>query len=511
LEQNDIGSKGNTFLVKSALMTKGFAEVRAYRLFLFSILLGAVSSALAQTGPQPLVQGTIVTGQCNGHESEPGCALPNLFGPQGLSLYNNPAFPHYAHFIGSAQTTLNQTLGTAIATQLAILPIISPASGFTYKYDSATGAFQRSTTTFGPIYTERAETIGRGKLYFGVSYQRFRFDKLDGIDLHSVPSVFSHVPKTGQNGAAEIYENDVIRASNNITFNMDQTMLFGTVGVTDRIDVSLAVPVVSARMGASSDDQIVRVSGPTFISSTGGGPFSNPHQFNANPTSLTNVYSARGSATGIGDVTIRIKGNVIQSDAVRVALALDIRTPTGNARELLGSGSTGIRPFIAISTGKRVSPHANIGYQYNGSSILAGNLTGTTISEDASGNTVIQNGPATKGHVPGNFFFAGGADIGLTSRVTLAFDYLGQTVFNAPRVFRSDFTTANIRGGTGAISLPNIVGRKETMTLSSGTAGVKVNLFGGLLLTADVLFRLDNNGLRQNVTPLIGLSRTFGR
>ncbi len=59
--------------------------------------------------------------------------------------------------------------------------------------------------------------------------------------------------------------------------------------------------------------------------------------------------------------------------------------------------------------------------------------------------------------------------------------------------------------------LPDIVGRKETMTLNSGAAGVKVNLFGGLLLTADILFRLDNNGLRQNVTPLIGLSRTFGK
>jgi hypothetical protein len=400
-------------------------------------------------------------------------------------------------------------LGTAIATQLAILPIISPASGFTYKYDSGTGAFERSTTTFGPIYTERAETIGRGKVYFGTSYQRFRFDSLDGIDLHNVPAVFSHVPKTGPNGAAEIYENDVIRATNNITFNMDQTMLFGTVGVTDRIDVSLAVPIVSVRIGASSNDQIVQVSGPTFVLSTGAGPFANPHRF-VNGT-LTNVYGAKGSATGIGDVTIRVKGNVIQREAFRVALALDIRTPTGNARELLGSGSTGIKPFIAISAGKRVSPHVNIGYQYNGSSILAGNLTGTTVFEDAAGNTQIQNGPTTKGHVPGNFFFAAGTDIGLTNRVTLAFDYLGQTVFNAPRVFRSNFVTANIPGGTGAITLPDIEGRKQTMTLNSGAAGLKVNLFGGLLLTADILFRLDDNGLRQNVTPLIGLSRTFGK
>src|SRR3954469_21418099 len=394
------------FLLQFAPMTKSFAEIRVYRPLAFWFLLGAVSLATAQTGPQRLVEGTIVTGQCNGHESEPGCVLPSLFGPQGLSLYNNPAVPHFAHFIGSAQATLNQTLGTAIATQLATLPIISPASGFTYKYDSGTGAFARSTTTFGPIYTERAETIGRGKVYFGASYQRFRFDSLYGIDLHNVPSVFSHIQNSGENGTASIFEADVIGATNNVTFNMDQTLLFGTVGVTDRIDLSVAVPIVSARMGASSSDRIVRVSGQTYVPSPGADPLPNPHQFNEDPLSFTNVYGAKGSATGIGDVSIRIKGNVIQGETVRVAVALDIRTPTGNARELLGSGSTGIKPFIAISAGKRVSPHANIGYQYNGSSFLAGTLRGTTIGKNSPAKPVFKNGPATKGHVPGNFFFA---------------------------------------------------------------------------------------------------------
>src|ERR1700747_1717545 len=128
-----------------------------------------------------LTPGTVVIGQCQGHESEPGCVLPNLFGPTGITLTSK--FPHFAHFIGSAQQILNQGVGTEIATQLAILPIISPSSGFTYQYDSAAGAFVRSTTSFGPIYTERAETIGRGKFSFGLSYQRFRFGSLDGVDL----------------------------------------------------------------------------------------------------------------------------------------------------------------------------------------------------------------------------------------------------------------------------------------------------------------------------------------
>ena len=174
--------------------------------------------------PVPIVSGTIVTGLCQGHASEPGCVLPSLFGAQGLTLNNSPVFPHYAHFVGSAQETLNQGVGTAIATQLAILPIISPASGFTFAYDSAAGVFTRSTSSFGPIYTERAETIGRGKMSFGLSYQRFRFGSLDGIDLHKVPAVFTHIPGTGPGGADEPHEADVIRTSNNLDLNMDQTM-----------------------------------------------------------------------------------------------------------------------------------------------------------------------------------------------------------------------------------------------------------------------------------------------
>ena len=474
------------------------------------LLLGAVPVIFAQSGTQPLVSGTVVTGQCAGHGSDPGCVLPNLFGSTGLTLNSTGRFPHYAHFIGAAQTTLNQTLGTAIATQLTILPIISPASGFTYKYNSAAGAFERSTTTFGPIYTERAETIGRGAIYFGVSYQRFRFDKLDGIDLRKVPAVFSHLPDTGPGGSSPTYEADVIQSTNDVSFHMDQTMFYGTVGLTDRIDLSVAIPVVSVRMGAGSDDTIIRVSGPTFQLTPGGAPLANPHQFNAQG-SLRNFYNSQGSATGIGDVIIRAKGNIYQGEAIRVALGLDIRTPTGAARQLLGSGSTGIKPFLAISAGHRISPHVNLGYQWNSSSILAGNITGSTISEDAGGTEVIQNGPATKGHVPSNFFFAFGADVGVTSRLSLAFDYLGQTVFNAPRVFRSTYQTENIPGGTGTLNLPDITGRKETMTLNSAAAGLKYNLFGGLLLTADLLFRLDDRGLRQDVTPLIAISRTFGK
>lgn len=474
------------------------------------LFLAAFPICFAQTGSTVLQPGTVVTGQCFGHEKEPGCVLPNLFGSGGLSLQPSPAFSHYAHYVGSAQTTLNRTVSSAIATQLAILPIISPASGFTYQYDSAAGAFVRSTTSFGPIYTERAETIGRGKFSFGASYQRFRFGNLDGIDLHKVPAVFSHLPNTGPGLIPEPYEADVISTTNNIDLKMDQTVLYGTVGLTNRLDFSVAVPIVNVSMAVSSQAQIIRVSGPNFIPVGSTTVIDNPHSFDASG-SLSAVFNSNGSASGLGDITFRFKGNVLQRGSLRAALGLDYRAPTGESRRFLGAGAAGIKPFVAISGGKRVSPHLNLGYQWNGTSELAGDVTGVTTTEDQNGQTVIHNGPSLKRRLPSEFLYSIGADIGVTNRLTLAFDYLGQLVFSTPRVFKENFVTANVPGGTGALTLPTISGGRDDVGLNSGAAGLKYNLFGQLLLTADLLFRMDNRGLRQDVTPLIALSYAFGR
>ena len=96
---------------------------------------------------------------------------------------------------------------------------------------------------------------------------------------------------------------------------------------------------------------------------------------------LTNVYTSNGSASGVGDITVRVKGNVFTNENLGIALGVDVRTPTGSARKFLGSGAWGLRPFVAVSGHRRVSPHVNLGFGWNGESILAGNITGTTIGE----------------------------------------------------------------------------------------------------------------------------------
>ena len=128
-----------------------------------------VTSALAQSRPPRLAS-----------------VFADLFGPNGLVVNSESVLPdgstHSAHFNSAFQSNFTQ-FNIALASQLTSLPLPSPASGFTYRFDASTGTFVRSTQSFGPILTDRAETIGRGRFAFGFNFQHFSFDQLEGIDL----------------------------------------------------------------------------------------------------------------------------------------------------------------------------------------------------------------------------------------------------------------------------------------------------------------------------------------
>ena len=105
--------------------------------------------------------------------------IPHLYGPTGLVVDSEARLPdgstHSAHFNSAFQAEFTQ-FNVAIASQLTGLPIPTPASGFTYTLDPGLGQFTRSTKSFGPILSDRADTVGLHKLSLGVHYQRFTFD-----------------------------------------------------------------------------------------------------------------------------------------------------------------------------------------------------------------------------------------------------------------------------------------------------------------------------------------------
>src|SRR5688500_3688024 len=74
-------------------------------------------------------------------------------------------------------------IAQALSTQLSTFPLGSSAGGFAWTFDPGAGAFTRSSASFGPTFAERALTVGRGKLNFGVNYQRTTYDDFEGLSL----------------------------------------------------------------------------------------------------------------------------------------------------------------------------------------------------------------------------------------------------------------------------------------------------------------------------------------
>jgi hypothetical protein len=428
------------------------------RILAFSLFLALGGSVLAQNASTP-------TGLAN--------KIPQLYGDNGLVLPNQF---HAAHFQSSFQQSFTP-MNAAVGSQLALLPFASPASGLIYTFNSSAGVYTRSSQTLGPIIAERGETIGRHRLFLGVAYQYFKFTQIDGIDLKNLPIVFQHEHQTN----AE-YEQDIIAARSSISFNINQYTAVATFGLTDRLDISTAIPIVNAHFGAVSDATLIRIAPPSP-------QFGEAHFFDdKNPaTSTRAIFANGGTATGLGDITFRLKGTLWKGENGALALAADVRTPTGDEYNFLGTGAWGFKPFLIASyRAGRVAPHANVGFQWNGNSVLAGDLSAKT-----------------KGRLPRQMVFAVGADIGVTSRLTFAFDLLGARVFNGPQVTLRSFTDA--RGRT----YEDIRFDRSSFNLMDFSGGFKVNLTQNLLLTANVITRLNDSGLRAKVIPLVGLSYTF--
>ena len=399
-------------------------------------------------------------------------AIPNLFGPGGLTLPNPN---HVAHFDSDFQANFGP-FNAAIGSQLTSLPLPSPASGFTYTFDPDLGVYTRSAQSYGPILAERAETIGKGKFYAGFSFQHFRFGTLDGVDLHNFNSVFRHAQTTPD----PIIKQDLITTNTFLDAQIGQSTAFFTYGLSDRIDVSVALPFVNANLAVVSNATIQRIgtaNDPTI------------HYFldsNGNPTTKKQ-FSVSGSASGLGDVLVRVKGTAWKTKPAWLAVGLDVRLPTGDAYNFLGSGAVGLKPFIAISgRTEKITPHVNLAYQWNDSSPLAGDIfTGS------------------KGHLPNQFEYAVGFDAGVSKRFSFAADVLGQEIFHAEGVTPSTLTAAN---GT-QFADNNFV--RETANITNASLGFKVNPISTLLVSFNILVQLNDAGLRSRVVPLVGFSYSF--
>jgi hypothetical protein len=151
--------------------------------------------------------------------------------------------------------------------------------------------------------------------------------------------------------------------------------------------------------------------------------------------------------------------------------------------------------YVAASTGLgRLSPHVNVGYTLSGTSESAGTARSALIPP------------------PDEINYAGGADVAVSLRTTVAFDVVGRTLRGVgtlreepslfgTRVGRSDGERTEFQ------ELRLLPGADLRLLL--GSTGVKFNPTANLLVSANVLFPLSDRGLTDRLTWLLGFDYSF--
>lgn len=494
------------------------------------------------------------------------CTLPQLFSPIGLTL-PNPT--HNAHFASSSQTLLALPVNQGMGQALAILPLGSSGSGTTFTLD-AQGHPVPTEDSLGPILVDRANVIGKKAINVGVAYQYFSFSHLDGIRLSSFPAVLTHEGWSTSLGtgtiAGPVYKQDYVTTSNQVHLDLNQTVIYAVFGITNRMDASIELPIQSAHLRVFSTAQIVRTQpcegqrgpegggncyGPLsdnnaaecgefhyfqgYSNTTSGGEqkdcsqiFSSVSETFPNQTFLIHmestaagtplVLNARTSppttdATGIGDITLRGKYQVIHREKLVGAVGLGIRFPSGDAKNFLGTGAYGVTPFGALTYNSRLSPHVKFGYEWNSNSVLAGDPLGTTGSSAS---------------LPAAWLYSGGADFRATKRITIAADLIGEHVLDVNRLTLGAYPMLPATDGSTdpstatKMNVPSIlvnspssvykssdIPRTSSYSSDAIAVGGKVRLFKELVLAGNATIRVDNGGLRADVVPLVGLSYAF--
>ncbi|MBY0577985.1 MAG: transporter [Burkholderiales bacterium] len=385
--------------------------------------------------------------------------LPSLYGGNGVYLWLVPgsAFPHYGHFAADALMHFNM-LNDSISSQMGAYPTSSGAGGFAFEYDEELGTYTKKTQSLGPIFAERANTLGKGKFNFNVSYSFFDFNSYNGTDLGSQQIVADHMPMFNANGTPLINTNpafgpvgqpyvftlDKVLVNLNLRIHTQILNLGGTYGITDKLDVGALVPYVRIQ-------ESIYAHGIIQISPLNNGRFRTVHQWQPGATfnnGINGPYgpdsTASGSAAGLGDIMLHAKYQWLQSDTHNLAGALYVVLPTGDKSNFLGTGEAKVKPTVIYSRTyfETLTPHLNLGYNFD-----------------------LSN--ATRNAVE----YAAGFDFGASKTLTASADIIGRT---EPR---GDGTGEKIDGSVGFkwISPAEYVYTVNTL-LPLNHAGLRSNL-----------------------------------
>ncbi|HEX9488146.1 MAG TPA: hypothetical protein VF976_13860 [Gemmatimonadales bacterium] len=388
---------------------------------------------------------------------------------------------HADHFVPSAVSdngTLISFIGTAISQNVANLPVSATSGGSTFRFEG--GVPVATSGSPGAVFGERAQTLGRGRVFIGANINRLHFESLRGVSLNAIQMTFTHENVTGPQCDSIVgssctpygvptHENDVIALRLALDIDMTVTSFFMSFGLMDRVDIGVVLPIVSTSLRGTSNAQIIPFGGTTAQHFFGGTP--------ANPQLSTSRF-VDGSATGIGDIAARVKVSVTQTERTTFAVLGDVRFPTGSEDDLLGSRHVAARGLGILSARfGAFSPHANLGYLYR--------------SGSSQNNAVL----ATVGF-----------DHVMAPWATMAVDLVSELQVGESKLRLPGPVTYDLpfRRTIDVTNIPN-----ERDDLINGSFGFKFTTRTGITLVANTLWPLNRGGLRPNVLWTAGLEYNF--
>ena len=365
----------------------------------------------------------------------------------GLSLANT--LTQLVRPVGSVPA--GEAIGLATALEVATTPFGTSSGGLVFKLDPTTGLQVRTATTFGPSFAERVLTSGEGKVSIGVNLINASYKNLGDLPLNNMQLgvVHSPTPSVARLGTT------------NLAISSSTVVIAGTIGVTDNVDIGIAVPMVQVELNGLST--LVNGAGDVVLTAQGG-----------------------GTSSGVGDIAAVLKyrfhtfGTGLP-DPGGLALFVTTRLPSGDKENLRGLGVARTLVSLVVSGGQgRFRPHVNGGFEFWNKGV------------DVATNFDKNPSTVTARH---QIQYAGGAEFEAAPKLTLIVDLLGRHILGAGKLgFQTTFPTTP---GTGVTSFESAVALPEGVQKISLVPGLKVNLKGSLLLSLNAMIALHDTGLTR--------------
>lgn len=457
--------------------SRGGMRLRAATITLATVcaLGGVATRASAQSG-DPAGATTI------------GALIEGIFSPPGYRPGEQvfAGTPEQQRAFIDRVTASREGIAIGVNSAIASFPLGASSAGFTYSTNPTTGERELRAVSFGPVFVERALTNGKGVFNLGFAYQGGHYDTLQGRNLAEDGIVAQSARGTYVSDGSDV--GDTWRSF--LELDSKVFLLSGSYGLSDSFDIGWTVPVVQlsaqARFvrdyngGRDWDDNL------SFID-----PARPGRQFvrdrYPNKAGEQTLVDKTIDATGIGDVILRAKYAFGPLDGQRVLFSGDVRLPTGDEENLLGTGTTSVRGIIGTSR---------------------------RLGENASFNA---NGGVTLGGLTDEINFSIGTEVAVlpAKQMTLTFDFIGQNLRDAvtsvDSIVTYDQVISNLADGfqPRRVMISAEAFDRGSTTLLRAAIGAKYALGGNWLLTGSALFRLNDNGFQAKVIPFIGIEHTW--